>query len=168
MRSLALLPLLVLAACGGAEAEQKTADTTNLKMTAGKWALASEVTSVDSLDKTPPAIKAAVGDKGTAEECLAATDLEKPQPTLFVGNDMGECKYDSFYMSRGRLNAAVGCKKEGLVGNIQVSVEGTYTADSFDVLARTQTALAGPGDVAIARKVKGSMKTAGACQANVT
>ncbi|HEY6916391.1 MAG TPA: DUF3617 domain-containing protein [Allosphingosinicella sp.] len=163
MRAIALMPLIVLAACSGAEADQK-ADTSNLKMEAGQWEAASEVISVDSLDKTPPAIKTAVGDKATEIDCLATADVAKPQPALFVGADAGECTYESFYMSRGRLNATLGCERKDVEGDIQVSLEGSYTATSYDVTARTQTYLPGPGDVAIGRKVAGK-KVAAQCAA---
>lgn len=165
MRSLVLLPLIALAACGG-EPEEKTAPVAASTMSAGQWTLASEVTSVDSLDKTEPAIKAAVGDKSEAAACLAEGDVAKPQPAVFVGEDAGTCNYENFYMSRGRLNATLGCKKDGIDGDIQVSLEGTYTGDSFDVTARTQTYLPGPGDVAIGRKIKG-MKSSAQCAAPV-
>ena len=163
MRSLVLLPILALAACGG-EPEKEAAPAAASTMEAGQWTLASEVTSVDSLDKTEPAIKAAVGDKAEGAACLAEADVAKPQPAVFVGEDAGTCNYENFYMSRGRLNATLGCKKEGIDGDIQISLEGTYGADSFDVTARTQTYLPGPGDVAIGRQIKGT-KTAAQCAA---
>ncbi len=166
MRVLALMPLLVLAACtDSAEADQKAAEAAkdNLKLEAGQWVFATELTGIDALDDAPkPALKGAVGDKSEAGACIAANEVAQPQPAIFAGADLGECVYENLYMKRGRLSGTLGCKIDGLAGNIQVSLDGTYTATTLDVSARTQTYLSGDGDVAMTRKIVGK-KVAGTC-----
>ena len=111
MRTFALIPLLVLAACsdatGGetkpAEAEAATA------LTPGQWEITREITRVASTDNGEPKLDVVVGTRTTFAHCVAAGDAEKPQPDLFAGIEGGQCEYRNFYMSRGRINVSLAC-----------------------------------------------------------
>jgi hypothetical protein len=168
MRAFALLPLLVLAACTGtAEADEKAAAEAakaNLKLETGQWAVASEVTDVRALDEGAAVLKAKAGDKANGAACLSPADAAQPQPSFFLGQDAGSCTYGTFYMSRGRIVASANCKREGLDGEIRVSLDGSYTATSFDLQRQTQSALVSDGDIAITETVKGT-RAASACPA---
>ncbi len=152
MRILMMVPLCLVAACGGEE--KKAEETTAATMQAGQWEVSSDVTSFRSTDKATPALKAAVGDKSTVSTCIEPGDVAKPKPELFAGEGY-ECKYKSDYIRNGRINASITCKRDALEGEIMMSVQGTYTGDSFEGTVDTLSYLSGEGDFAMNSKITG-------------
>ena len=162
MRLFILTPLLMLAACSEGEQPKKEAESAPKQLTAGQWEMTSEVTSVTQRDKGKPALDATEGAKTTTSSCLAEADLKKPQPAFFVGEEM-DCTSSDAYMSRGRANVTLACKKAGLPGDIAAIIHGTYTADSFEGTKAIETSLLGEGDMKIDAKLTG--KRTGECTA---
>jgi hypothetical protein len=163
MRLFILTPLLVLAACSeGEQPAKKDAEAAPKQLTAGQWEMTSEVTKVTQRDKGKPALVATEGSKTTTSSCLAEADLKNPPPAFFVGADM-DCTSRDAYMSRGRANVTLACKKAGLPGDIATVVNGTYTADSFEGTTSTETSLLGEGDVKIDANLIG--RRTGECSA---
>lgn len=168
MRSLALLPLLILAACSegadpGAQTKAKAEAAKNLKLAAGQWETVAEVTKLTKQDEGTPAINTPAGTKTTANHCVvqADADAKKPAPTLLAGEGY-DCQYDNVYMSAGTLNAQLTCRREGLAGDIRMMVDGSYTADTFEANQTLSTFLSGTGDVSIESKLTGR-RTGAAC-----
>jgi len=159
MRSLVLLPLLILAACsdGGAdaaaEAQAKADAAKKLELAAGLWQTSAEVTRLTSQDEGKPAIDTPVGTKIEASGCVAAGEGKKPNPILLAGHEDYDCEYSNFYMSSGTLNAQLNCKRKGLNGEVRMTVDGTYTADGIEAEQSISTFLAGRGDVNIMTKL---------------
>jgi hypothetical protein len=151
---------LAAAACGGGGGEEKKADGPPALLPAGTWTVTSEVTAFRSLDKTAPALKAAVGDKETTTICV---DKAAPEPpvALFSGNGY-TCSYKSAFIKEGMLNATIDCRRAGIDGAIMMTVQGGYTATGFTGTADTTAYLPGPGDYAMSRRLNGSVKP-GAC-----
>jgi hypothetical protein len=163
MRLVILTPLLALAACSeGEQPAKKDAETAPKQLSAGQWEMTSEVTKVTQRDKGKPAIAATEGGKTTTSSCLAEADVKSPQPAFFAGQEM-KCTSRDVYMSRGRANVTLACKKAGLPGDIATIVNGTYTADSFEGTTTTETSLLGEGDVKIDAKLTG--RRTGECSA---
>ena len=152
MRILMMVPLCLLAACGGEE--KKPEETAAATMSAGQWEVSSDVTSFRSTDKATPALKAAVGDKSTVSTCVEPGDAAKPKPELFAGEGY-ECKYKNDYIKNGRINASITCKRDALEGEIMMSVQGSYTGDSFEGTVDTISYLSGDGDFAMNSKITG-------------
>ena len=166
MRFIALTPLLILAACSeGSEPKKAEATAAAKQLSAGQWEMTSEVTSVTKRDEGTPAIKLSQGDKSTTSVCIAEADAKKPQAALFAREGF-ECTNRDIYMSNGRINATLACKRAGLSGDIAMLVNGTYTADTIEGTAVTETSLTGQGDVNIASKLTG--KRTGECPAAAT
>jgi hypothetical protein len=160
MRKLGMALLcLGAAACGGGSEEKKAEEAPAL-LPAGTWTVSSEITALHSLDKTPPAIKAAVGDKDTATFCVPKASGQ-PEPALFAGSGY-TCSYKSAYIKDGLLNATIDCRRADVEGSIMMSVQGNYTATGFTGTADTTAYLPGAGDFAMSRKISGSVKP-GAC-----
>jgi hypothetical protein len=153
MRSLALLPLLILAACSGggedpaAQNKAKAEAAKKLQLASGQWQVSTEVTRFDSQDNGTPAINTPVGTKHEASACVAEGEGKKPVPALLAGHEDYDCEYGSFYMSSGTLNAQLNCRREGLSGEIRMTVDGTYTADGIQAEQSISTFLSGTGDV---------------------
>ena len=161
MRSLALLPLLMLAACSGgedqaaAEAKAKAEAEKNLQLAAGQWQIATEVTRLTEQDNGAPAIDTPVGTKHEESACVADGEGKKPAPVLLAGSEDYSCEYGNFYMSGGTLNAQLNCKRTGLSGEVRMTVDGTYTADTITAEQSLSTFLPGSGDVSIQSKLTG-------------
>jgi hypothetical protein len=153
MRSLALLPLLILAACsdGGdhpaAESKAKAEAARNLQLASGQWQVSTEVTRFSTQDSGPPKINTPVGTKQEASACVADGEGKKPDPVLLAGQEDYECEYSNFYMSSGTLNAQLNCRREGLAGEVRMTVDGTYTADTIEAEQSISSFLSGTGDV---------------------
>jgi hypothetical protein len=154
-----MVPLCLIAACSGGE-EKKAEETVAASMAAGQWEVASEVTSFRSADKATPALKAAVGDKSQVAGCI---DGDEPPPELFAGEGY-DCKYKNSYIRNGRINASLSCKREALEGEIMMSVQGSYTGNSFDGTVEATSYLPGEGDFVMNSKI-GGRHTGPTCQA---
>jgi hypothetical protein len=163
MRLLPIMPLCLLAAAcsGGADTANQAAEAP-ATLPAGTWQTALEVTTFDSADKTTPALKAKKGDKEQASSCVPEAQRAAPAPELFAGSGYS-CTYQNSYIKGGTINASIQCTRPELKGTINMSVTGTYTADSFDADVESNSYLAGPGNFRMTRKVKGKV-TPGACQ----
>ena len=163
MRAWIIVPLGLIAACSGGGGEEKKTESAGAatSLEAGQWETSFETTKFGSTDKTEPALKAAVGDKETASFCLAAADTSNPPPELFAGEGY-DCDYKSSYLRKGRINASLSCERDGIDGQIMMSVEGTFTGTGFEGTAETTTYLPGRGDFAQTRTVSGR-RTAETC-----
>ena len=163
MRALLLLSLTALAACSEAEQPKQEAPAPAAQLAAGQWEVTSEVTRFKESDAGPPAIRAKAGDKTTDTACIAEGQGKQPPPALFLGAKSGTCEYRNSYLSGGRMNASIACKRPGLSGDVLTSLDGNYTADSFEGTLDTSTYLSTNGDVAIGSKISG--RRTGACTA---
>jgi hypothetical protein len=153
MRALIIVPLCLAAACSGGGGEEKVEDAA-ATMQAGQWEITTEVTNFRSTDKATPALKAAIGDKATSTACVEAGKEGKPPAEMFAGAGY-ECDYKDHYMRSGRINVSLNCERDALEGNILMTVEGTYTGDSFEGKANANSFLSGEGDFAMNTKFSG-------------
>lgn len=163
MRALIIVPLCLAAACSGGGGEENAAVEAADAMQAGQWEISSEVRDFRSTDKATPALKAAVGDKAAAPACIEAGKEDKPPAAMFAGTGY-ECDYKDRYISGGRINLSLECEREALEGKIMVSVQGTYTGESFEGTAAATSYLSGDGDFAMTSKINGR-RTGPACAA---
>ena len=155
MRALALVPLLLAAACSGAEEAPKQEEAAAAKkLEAGQWELSTEVSEFAKADQGTPKIDAPVGTKETRTVCVTEADAAKPQPAMF-GGEKDECTYGDFYMSEGRLSATANCNRPGLSGNVATRADVDFKAKSLEGTLSTTTYLTTDGDVRITRKLTG-------------
>jgi hypothetical protein len=164
-RIIAVSLCLAAAACSGGGGEEKKAEEAQAAtIEAGQWETSFEVTAHRVVDGTPdPALKAAAGDKETGAACVTEADKAKPAPELFAGPGY-TCQYKSDYIRNGRINASLSCTREGIEGEIMMSVQGSYTGTTFEGTVGTTTYLPGRGDFESSRKIAGR-KVAPACAA---
>ena len=151
MRSAAIIAILSLAACGGGGAEQNKAADRPASLAAGQWELTSEVTAFSVPDAGRAQINTPVGTRTTQSVCVGAG---RPPSTLFSGEGY-VCRYDNYYVRRGRINVSMLCSREGLEGGIPMVVDGPFTADTIEFVREISTNLAGAGDVRITAHVTG-------------
>ena len=152
MRALALMAFVCVAGCGEAPAENKTERAASLAP--GQWELTSEVTAFRQTDRGRPSINTPVGTRTTASLCVGAgSEL----PTAFFAGEGYRCAYGtgSYYVHGGRINVTLACTREGLIGNITMSADGTFQANSAEFRRNLRTILVADGDVEIESRVTG-------------
>lgn len=153
-----VMACLALGACSGESdedaANKAAAAAPPAAMSPGQYATDVAVKAFRSTDGQTPAIKAKVGDKSTGAGCVAAGAL--PPPELFAGAD-DKCTYKTNYIKDGMINAALDCTTKGVTGQVQMNIQGSYTATGFEASVDTNTFLPGPGDFAETRAVKGRL-----------
>jgi hypothetical protein len=164
MRAFLIVPFcFAAAACSGGDGDnQQAAAEAPDSLPTGTWKTELEVKSFRSADRSTPALKAKVGDKEEATDCVTDADRAKPAPALFVGSGY-DCTYANGYFRGGMINAAMTCTRPELKGQVNMTVSGSYDKDSFEVQVDGTSFLPGDGDFVMTRKVKGKV-TPGACQ----
>jgi len=151
MRALALLPLLFAASCGDGPAENKAAPAAAAP-SPGQWELTSQVTRFRKADQGTARIDTPVGTRTTQNLCVAPGDR---LPTELFSGDGFNCSYATYYVRNGRANVTVNCRREGLAGDIPMTVDGTFTADGVTLHRNLRTVLTGDGDVEIDTDITG-------------
>lgn len=157
MRALALLPLLLVASCGDGPAENKAAPAAEA-LAPGQWALTSRVTRFRNTDQGHARIDTPVGTSATQSLCVAAGGR---LPTLLFSGEGFTCTYSTYYARGGHANVSLYCHRRGLSGDIPMTVDGTFTADSINLHRNLRTILATDGDVEIDADINGHRT--GAC-----
>lgn len=143
----ALIPLLALAACGDdATVEKKDASTAEvaksvadagMKLKPGRWELTMKFAKLE-VEGMPPEAKQAMeqmmGQSRTFASCLTQEEADKPDGGFF-GQQGEDCRYDSFTMGGGKIDATMTCKSPGGEGSAaaKMKMSGTYSADAYDM-----------------------------------
>jgi hypothetical protein len=157
MRALALLPLLLAASCGDGATENQAAPAADTPA-AGQWALTSEVTRFRKTDQGRARIDTPVGTHASQNVCVGAGGR---LPTELFSGDNFTCTYGSYYVRRGHANVSLTCHREGLAGDILMSVDGTFADGTISLHRNLRTILAGDGDVELDADISG--RRTGAC-----
>jgi hypothetical protein len=157
MRALALLPLLFVASCGDGAAENKAAPVAAAP-SPGQWELTSQVTRFRKADQGAARIDTPVGTRATQSLCVAAGGQ---LPTEMFSGDGFTCSYGTYYVRNGHAGVTVNCHREGLTGDIPMTIDGTFEADRINLHRNLRTVLTTDGDVEIDADVTGHRT--GAC-----
>ena len=150
---------MMLAACGSekpAPAKEEAPD----KLAAGLYELTSEVTLLESTDKSTPATKLAKGAKSVIRACV--TDKGVPEPEL-LAEEGDKCEIKNSYVNFGRISAQMSCSRSGRSGYVMPAMMGSFKADSFDGQINTLTYFVENGDYRMERKI--SARRIGDCPA---
>jgi len=145
--AIALIPLLMLAACNdGGTVEKKNASTgevaksvadAGMKLNPGRWELTMQFRKFE-VEGMPPEAKAAMGKMlgktRTFASCLTKEEAEKPGGKFF-GQQGEDCRYDSFRMGGGKIDATMTCagKGEEAGTTAKMTLAGTYSPDTYDM-----------------------------------
>jgi hypothetical protein len=138
---IAVAAVLALGACGGG----KTVTATNasvsdvakqvagagLKFNPGRWESTMKFVKLD-MEGMPPEARAmmakAMGKDRVFASCLTKEEAEKPEAKFF-GQADEHCKYDSFSMGGGKIDAKMSCKSPQ--GAQAMTMTGTYTPETY-------------------------------------
>ncbi len=143
----ALILAACLAACGDdkkvdeknastAQVAKKVADA-GMKLTPGRWELTMKFARFEVEGMPPEARKQMqqmLGQSRTFASCLTKEETEKPDGSFF-GQAGADCRYDTFTMGGGKIDAAMTCTgKEGEgTASAKMTMVGTYSADNYDM-----------------------------------
>ena len=150
MRMFASLGLLAAVACSSNQ-PQETTTAPAVTLQAGQWEMSAVVTGVTGTGGGAPALKASTKPQLNTV-CLKATDVEKPQPAMFV-TEKENCTYQNQYLSGGRIVQTIACQEPGR--SITASIEGSYTATTIDATVNKSSYRGAPDDYRAAIKLTG-------------
>ena len=154
----AITAATLLASCGS-EAPKPAAVEKAGALSPGEYEVSSEVTKIQSADKSTPATTAKLGDKAVTRACVAADGTIEPAMFIDTGDS---CSAQSTYARSGRLSIQYQCSRKAK-GLVYPNADGNFTADGFEAIVTVSTAFSGDGDYNLTRKL--TAKRVGDCPA---
>lgn len=174
----ALMLVAALSACGDDKSvEKKDASAAEVakavkdagvKLKPGRWELTMNFAKFE-VEGMPPEAKKAMeqmlGKGRTYSNCLTEEEAEKPDGAFF-GQEGANCRYETFTMDGGKVDAAMTCKGEGPQGATEAKMKmtGTYGADAYTMTMDMQGAAPNGKTMNMTMAIAG--KHAGTCQGN--
>lgn len=158
MRKLALILLFGAAGCGGGS-QKADAPAAAIELQPGQWEMTTQITNL-SMTQGQQSMTKTDAKPITVSNCITREQIKQPQPSLF-SDSKGSCSYDNFYMTNGRLNAAMKCTLPDGTSNINSTIDGSFTADTMTAEVRTVSSTAGAGNFQMSAKLTG--KRVGEC-----
>ena len=184
MNYIILTPLLLLAACGQNDASLKNASVEDVakavksaaSLNPGEWANVTEVVTVDmpglgvgEKEMMADMTKAMIGQKTETKNCVTPEQAKAPTADMFAGGSSQGCRFESFSMNGGTMNAVMKCDGPGAKGAMTMTLVGQYGGDQYTMTSEIN--MAGntglPGHASMTIKSKNSGKRIGACPAAV-
>lgn len=154
---LGLACVSLLGACS--EEEAPTENAVEAKADAlqpGEYEFTVVVDSVRSTDNTTPATNLKVAAAGEETEkvrlCVAKDGAIDP---LIFAEAGDQCTPSSSYMRGGRMSLQFNCNRAKR-GQLTQTVDGNFTANSFEAKVMTSSYFAGDGDYAMTRTISGT------------
>jgi hypothetical protein len=98
----------------------------------------------------------------TFEYCLTPEEARKPSGKFFAGKDRGNCRYESFDMSGGKMDAVMSCRGEPS-GTVTMAMHGTYSPDEY--VSHGEMKIEGSPQGAMTMKMRTEAKRIGECAA---
>lgn len=140
---IALSAALALAACSSEKAVTATDASVSdvakkvagsgLKFNPGRWESSMKFVKLE-MEGMPPEAKEMMakimGKDRTFASCLTKEEAEKPAAKFF-GQADERCKYDTFSMGGGKIDAKMTCKAEQ--GTQTMTMAGSYTPDTYEM-----------------------------------
>lgn len=161
MRKLLGLALLGLGACGqepevslkNATPEQvaaevkKSAPRGEMRFDPGEWRVETQMQDVVSEGMPPQVIqqmKSSMTGVTSESQCLTPEQASRPSSEMFAGKQRGNCKYETFEMSSGKLKATLSCPDVS-GAKMAVTMDGRYEKRSYTVDAAMRIDSPTPG-----------------------
>lgn len=138
----ASLAVSALAGCGGSEtieAEDESVESvaervaeSDIKPRPGMWE--SKVTLEKVEIPGMPAdmqgmMKEQLGRVTVSSSCLTPEEVDKPDADFFQLGEESGCKYNSFKMGGGKIDADMTCEQQGMQQNMKMT--GTYNEEAY-------------------------------------
>ena len=122
-----------------AEAANKANAATGIVLQAGQWRVTGtmEEMTIPGLPASAQAdMQRMLGEKNnfTMEYCLTPEEAKKPRGKFFGGKQSDNCRYESFDMEAGRIDAVMRCEGKPS-GGMTMKLSGSYASDSYSTKA---------------------------------
>ncbi len=167
----ALSMALALAGCGSGKTVTATNESVSgvakkvseagMHFNPGRWDSTMKFVKLE-MEGMPPEAKEMMGKMlgkdRTFATCLTKEEAEKPDAKFF-GQADERCKYDTFAMGGGKIDAKMTCKAEQ--GAQTMTMVGGYTADTYQMTMSIDGK--GPGGKAMSMQMQLSAKRSGEC-----
>lgn len=156
-RYLFVLPLLAFAACDRGPqvsienatpeevaAEMKKSGVAEELRKPGQWSTTMSVVEIEAPGMPPEALdqmRRMMGNGQTTERCV--TEEELKQVESFIGQNNANCRFEHYRVSGGQIDGKARCRQGGV--NQQMTMNGSFTADSSDMTIRSETSGGAPG-----------------------
>jgi len=115
-----------------------------LKLRPGLYETAMEM----SVSGLPPEVaKRMGGTKMTSRSCITPEEANRPSGEMFGGDKAQGCKSENLAYAGGRIHGAMSCPARNGGGASEFSMDGTYSAEAFDI--RTRIVAHGAGSQAM-------------------
>ena len=150
-----------------AAAAQKVDAAKGIYLKAGQWRLTGKMEAMN-IPGMPASAQAdmqrMIGDKNnfTMEYCLTPEDVKKPKGDFFGGKKSENCRYERFDMAGGKIDAVMRCEGRPS-GNMTMTIDGTYVADSYATNVAMDVADQGHGSISM--KMHSEAQRIGDCTA---
>jgi len=168
---MALSAALALAGCGSGKTVTATNESVSgvakkvsdagLKFTPGRWGSTMKFVKLE-MEGMPPEAQAMMGKimgkDRTFATCMTKEQAEKPDAKFF-GQADERCKYDTFSMGGGKIDAKMTCKAEQ--GAQTMTMQGSYTAETYQMTMAINGK--GPEGKAMSMQMELSAKHNGEC-----
>jgi len=150
-----------------AEAANKANSVTGIFLHAGQWRLTGtmEEMNIPGMPASTQAdVKRMMGEKNnfTMEYCLTPEEAKRPRGKFFGGKQSDNCRYESFDMVGGKIDAVMRCEGRPS-GSMTMKISGTYSPDSYSTKAAME--VAGDGRGSMSMKMRSEAKRIGECDA---
>ena len=146
----------LLAACSEDPAAKPEKAAKAEALQPGEYELTTTVDAVRSTDGTAPATNMKVAAEGEETEkvrvCVAKDGAIDP---LIFAEASDKCTPSSTYMRSGRMSLQFNCNRANR-GQLTQTVDGTFTATSFEARVMTSSYFSGPGDYSMTRTLTGA------------
>lgn len=120
------------------ESVAKKVDASGIKPQPGRWESSVKIAKMD-LPGLPPQAKDAMskqmGQTQTFASCLTPEQANKPDAGFFQAGAK-DCKYDTFTMAGGKIDAAMTCDRGGQ--KLKMTMAGTYSETSYDIQVKSE------------------------------
>ena len=150
-----------------AEAASKANAATGIMLRAGQWRLTGTMEEM-TIPGLPVAAQAdmqrMMGEKNnfTMEYCLSPEEAKRPRGKFFGGRQSDNCRYESFDMVGGRIDAVMRCEGQPS-GTMTMKISGNYSPDSYSTRAAME--VAGDGRGGMTMKMRSEARRIGDCDA---
>ena len=179
MAVLAGSALMVLAACDkgpdktqNQSVEEVAKEMKKITMQPGEWETTQEVVDVkiEGAPNDMPAgmMEAMKGRKTTVKTCITPEQAANPTADFLTAQKDSKCSYSGFEMSGGTIKGVVSCPSPDGKGKAEVILNGTYSAQNYEMTMEMQAAgMGGPNEsnMTMHMKMRSNGKRIGECPA---
>jgi hypothetical protein len=105
-----------------------------------------ETETQSAISGLPPQLAKALGaEKKTGRHCISPKEANRPSADLFGGKKQPGCQSKDVAYAGGRIHGVLACAGKGHEGGgvATITLDGTYTADSYEVRSHIVTRAGG-------------------------